>query len=99
LPALLRNCYFEVGPLRRTDEAVRDLLKILRSRLHPPPQLARTLAGHIAERATESAQAVPARLERDFNDRQVRVAQQRGSALDTTRQQVAMWRYSEGVPE
>ncbi len=66
--------------------------ELVRPRPLARPELARALAGDVAERASERAQAVPARLERDLGDGQVRVAQQRRRPLDATREQVAVRR-------
>jgi len=56
---------------------------------------ARALAGDVVEGATEGAEALPARVERDLGDGHVRVAQQRHRALDAPREQVAV----RGQPE
>ena len=62
-------------------------------------QLARTLAGDVAERAAERAQASPAGVERDLGDGKVGVAEQRLRALDPPRQQVAVRGDAEGLLE
>jgi hypothetical protein len=59
----------------------------------------RALAGDVAERATERAEACPSGLRGDLGDRQVRFAKQRRRALDAARQQVAVRRSAERLLE
>ena len=81
------------------DEAGRHPLERVRRGLLARAQFARALAGDVAERAPERAQAFPAGLERDVGDGQVGVAQQRLGALDAARQQIAVRRHAEGFLE
>src|SRR5690606_31816409 len=99
LPPLLRNCDCEAGPAGGAQDASWHAIERVRSGFLACTQLAGALAGHVAERAAERAQALPAGLKRDLGDGQVRVAQQRGRPLEPTRQQVAMWRDAERVLE
>jgi hypothetical protein len=62
-------------------------------------QIARAFAGDVTKGAAESAEAAPARVEGDFADRHLRVAQQRLGLLDAAREQVAMRRQAEGFLE
>lgn len=58
-----------------------------------------TVAGHVTERATEGAQAAPARVEGNLADGHLRVPEQGAGPLDAAREQVAMRRQSEGFLE
>jgi hypothetical protein len=81
------------------DEAGRDPLEGVRSGLLARTELTRALAGDVAEGAPERPQAVPAGLERDRGDGQVRVAEERPGPLDSTREQVPVRRDAEGLLE
>ena len=81
------------------DEAGRHPLELVRSGLLARTELTRALAGDVAERAPERSQALPAGLERDLGDGQVRVAEQRRGPLDSTREQVPVRRDAEGLLE
>ena len=61
---------------------MRHLVKRVRRRLLAGAQRARALAGDVAEDAAERAEAVPAGVEGDLDDRQVGVAEQGGGPLD-----------------
>src|SRR5262249_21855799 len=98
-PPLLRNCDLEVGPVGSADKAVRYLVELMGARLLACAELARALAGDLAENAPEGAETVPAGLECDLDDRRVRVAEQRLGPLDATRQQIAVRRNAEGFFE
>jgi len=75
------------------------LVELMGARLLAGAELARALAGDVAENAPEGAETVPAGLECDLDNRRVRVAEQRLGPLDATRQQVAMRRNAEGLFE
>ena len=81
------------------DEAVRHLLERMIARLLSRTKLARAFAGYVAEDAPERAEAVPSRLERDLDDREVGVAEQRLGPLDAPSEQVAVRRHSECLLE
>src|SRR4029077_19273198 len=96
---LLRNCDLEVGPMRRAEEAGGHAAEfVCRSPLADPDgPWAR--AGNVAEGAAESAQALPARVEGDLGDRQVRVAEQRHRPFNAAGEQVPVRRDAEGLFE
>src|SRR5437763_13470740 len=75
-PPLLRNCYYEIGPVSRTDEAVGNLVEPVLRRALALAKLRRAFAGDIAEDPAERSKAVPSGLECDVDDRKVGVAQQ-----------------------
>src|SRR5262249_53328479 len=62
-------------------------------------ELTRAFAGDIAKRAPECSQAVPADLERNLGDGQVRFAEQCLGSLQPTRQQVPVWWDAESLLE
>ncbi|HUA90393.1 MAG TPA: hypothetical protein VL994_13225 [Steroidobacteraceae bacterium] len=96
---LLRNCAGEVRPPGRPQEAQRHACRIARRGALAPAHRARTDAGDVAEGPPEGTEALPARGERDLGHRQLRLAQQRGGALDAQGEQVAVRRHPEGVAE
>src|SRR5690349_21367029 len=96
---LLRNCDREIGPVGRGQNANRHAAEIARRSPRTLPDGARILAGDVAKRAAESAEAVPPRCERDVGDWPVGIAQQRGRALDTPREQIAVRREPERLLE
>src|SRR5436309_15430999 len=81
-PPLLRNCYYEIGPVGRADEAVGNLVEPVLRRALALAKLGRAFAGDVAEDPAERSKAVPSGLERDVDDRKVRVAQQRLRPFD-----------------
>ena len=70
------------------DEAMRHRVERMRGSFFAGAELARTLAGDVAEDAPERAEAVPPGLEGDFGDREVGVAEQRLAALDPAGEQI-----------
>ena len=98
-PPLLRNCDRELRPLRSADEAGRHALQFVQRRLLARTQVARVHAENVAERTPERPQALPAGLESDVGDRQVRVAQQRRGPLDPAREQIPVRRQAERLLE
>jgi len=97
--ALLRNCAREVGPLRGAEDAGGHAAKVARGRAPTRPDRARRFAGDVAHGAAEGAEAAPADEEGDLGHGTVGVAQLGGRALDAPRDQVAVWRQSEGLLE
>ena len=85
--------------MSRAEEADGHVFELVRSGLLARPELTRALAGDVAERAPERAQAAPARLEGDLRDGQVGVAEQRRGPLDSPREQVPVRRDAEGLLE
>ena len=79
------------------DETMRNLLKICRQSPHPPPQFTGIFPGHVTENAAERTDAVPAGLQGDFDDRKVRVAQQRNGTLYSAGQKIAVRGYAESI--
>lgn len=78
--------------MRGRDDAGRHAREILRGRLRVVANIARTVAGDIAKRAAEGAEAAPARVERDFAHGHLRVPKQGFCLFDAPREQVAMRR-------
>src|SRR3954453_1808635 len=64
-PPLLRNCYYEIGPVGRADEAVGNLVEPVLRRALALAKRGRTFAGDIAEDSAERSKAVPSSLKRD----------------------------------
>ena len=71
----------------------------MRSALLTHPNSTGVLTDDVTECAPERAQAVPARLERDLGDGQIRIAEQRSGPLDAPREQVPVRRDAEGLLE
>ncbi|HET6577913.1 MAG TPA: hypothetical protein VFG66_06295, partial [Gemmatimonadales bacterium] len=63
------------------------------------PELARALAGDVAEGAPKGAQASPAGPKRDLGDGEVGVAEQRRGPLDPPGEEVPVRRQAEGLLE
>lgn len=85
--------------MRGADIAMGHALKIVLGCSLAHAELGGTFAGDILKSPAECAQAVPAGLECDVDDRQIGVAQQCFCPLDPPRQQVAMWRQAKGFLE
>ena len=81
--------------MRRGENADRNASEIASPSPRPLPDRARALAGDVAERAAERAEAAPPGFERDVGDRPIGVAEQRGGALDAAREQIAVRREAE----
>lgn len=96
---LLRNCCLQIGTIRGRRDASGHMCEVLRAGLRVLAEGARALAGDVAEGAAESAQASPARVERDLADGHLRVAQQRLGFLDAAGEQVAVGWEAEGFLE
>jgi len=96
---LLRNCAGEVRPGGSPQEAQRHACRSARRGALAPAHGAGTDPGDVAEGPPEGTEALPAGGERDLGHRQLRLAQQRGGALDAQREQVAVRRDPEGVAE
>jgi len=97
--SLLRNCGAEVRALRGTEEAGRHVAQPCRIRPRRGAHRARTAAGNVAEDAPEGAEAAPAGIEGNVGDGPVGIAQQCHRPFDAAREQVAMRRHAEGLPE
>jgi hypothetical protein len=97
--SLLRNCCLEIRAVSGGDDAGRHAREIRRACLGVAAHRARALSRDVAECPAESAEAAPTRVERDLADRHLRVPQQRFRLLDASREQVAMRRHAEGLPE
>lgn len=78
--------------MRGADEAVRDLVERVLTRLLPCSKFAWTLPRNVTEDAAERAKAVPAGLKRNFDNRQIGIPKQRFCAFDPARQQIAVRR-------
>jgi hypothetical protein len=91
---LLQNCYLQVRPMRRSDEAVRDGIEMVVSSFLARSKDSWTLAQDVAKRATECTEAVPTGLERHLGDAELSVAQQSLCPLDPLCKQIAVRRYS-----
>jgi hypothetical protein len=78
---------------------MRDAPEVVLTRALKRAPFAGALAIHITEHPAEGAQAVPACLQRDLQDRQLRIAKQRLRPLESTGKQVAMGRQAEGLFE
>src|SRR5262252_8032082 len=96
---LLRNCDREIRTVRRAEDADRHVSERVRRCLFARADRAGALPRDVAKRATERAEASPARPKRDLGDRQFRVAEQRRRALDPPREQVPMRRDTERLFE
>ena len=81
------------------DEAVGDPIERVRGRLLPGAEFGRALAGDVAKRPAERAEASPPRLKCDVDNGHVGVAEQGPGPFDAPREQVAMRRQAKGVPE
>ncbi len=79
------------------DETMRNLLKICRRSPYPPPQFTGIFPGHVTENAAKRTDVVPAGLQGDFDDRKVRVTQQRNGTLDPAGQKIAVRGYAESI--
>src|SRR6476646_1013480 len=66
LLSLLRNCDSEIGPVRRAEEAAGHASQVVLGGFLARTELARALAGDVAECAPERSQALPSCLERDL---------------------------------
>jgi len=97
--SLLRNCDPEIGALGCPEEAGRNPAGLARDAPQAPADLPRALARHITQGAPERPKTRPAGAERDIGDRGVAVTQQRNRPLDAAREQVAVRRDAEGLPE
>src|SRR5262245_52998451 len=97
LPALLQNCGLEIRAVERAQVALRRARVIARRVPLAGPHLARARADDVAEDAAERPETLPAGFEGDVRDRQFRLAQHRGRAFDTAREQVAVRRNAEGL--
>jgi hypothetical protein len=97
--SLLRNCFRQLRPLRGGHDAHRHWRELRGRRLRALADDPGTLAGNVAKRAAEGAEALPTGLERDVGDRQIGVAKQRRGFLDAPREQIAMRRHTEGFLE
>jgi len=64
-----------------------------------PRGLCFTVAVHVAKHPAERTQAVPTRLQRDLEDRQLRVAKQGLRPLQSAGKQIAVGRQTEGLFE
>jgi hypothetical protein len=91
---LLQNCYLQVRPMRRSDEAVRDGIEMVVSSFLARSKDSWTLAQDVAKRAPECTETVPTGLERHLGDAELGVAQQSLRPLDPLCKQIAVWRYS-----
>jgi hypothetical protein len=85
--------------MRSGDDARRHGRERFRVLLRFLAQVAGAVARHVAKRAAESAETAPASVERDLADRHLRVPEQGLRLLDAPREQVAMRRHAEGLPE
>jgi hypothetical protein len=97
--ALLRNCDDEIGAMRGAQKTRRHHAAFLGRAACALTNGARTRARDVMEDAAEGTQTLPASPECDLGNRQIRIAQQRHGALDAPREQVAMRRNAEGLPE
>jgi hypothetical protein len=85
--------------VRGHEEAGGHAVEIARRGSLALPDRAWVLAGNVAEGAAESAQALPPGLEGNLGDGEIGIAEQRGRALDTPREQVTVRRQAEGLLE
>jgi hypothetical protein len=63
------------------------------------PNHAGAFADDVAERPSERAEALPAGVKSDLGDRKLGITEQRGGALDSPSEQIAMRRHAEGLLE
>src|SRR5688572_4730718 len=89
-PPLLQNCDFKVGSMSGADKACRHFAQLVRRGFLARAKSARAFARNVPENAAECSKAVPARLEGDLGDGEVRVAQQRLCPLQPAREQVSV---------
>ena len=85
--------------MRGAQETGRHHAAILRRAACALTDGTRARAGDVMEDSAEGTQTLPASLECDVGDGQIRIAQQRHGALDAPREQVAMRWNAEGLPE
>jgi chitosanase len=88
-----------VRPVRGIQDAHGNAPGIVHGGPRPLSDRARILAGDVAERAPERAEALPSGPERDVGDRAIGITEQRGGALDAPREQIAVRRHTEGLLE
>jgi hypothetical protein len=74
---------------------VRYLIELMGACLFSGTKLGRALASDVPEYAPEGAEAVPSGLQRNLDNGHFSVPKQSFGALDTTRQQIAVRRYTE----
>jgi hypothetical protein len=97
--ALLRNCGDEIGAMRGAQKTRRHHAAFLGRAACALTNGARTCARDVMKDAAEGTQTLPASPECDLGNGQIRIAQQCHGALDAAREQVAMRRNAEGLPE
>src|SRR6185503_19427235 len=99
LPALLRNCAFEIRSVRGPQVALRHVLRFEWCAAIARTELAGAAAGDVTKNAAEGAEAFPAGLEGDVRDGYVGVPKQSLRSFDPTREQVTMRRDAECLLE
>src|SRR5262245_54891075 len=88
--ALLRNCAREMGTMRSAENASGHARERLGRRPLTRTNRAGALAGDVAERAPEGAEALPAGVQRDLGDGEIGVAEQRGRPLDAPSEEISV---------
>ena len=85
--------------MRRADEAMRHLLKIVRAGMFPGAKRARRFSSNVSKDPAECAEAVPAGLESDLDDRKLGVAKEGRCSFDPAGQEITVRRQTEGFLE